>query len=58
MIGRYHPGAHHTYVATGFGGWGMCSGVLTGQLLTRLLHGDQPPWTESYDPRRLWSAAG
>ncbi|NGO75537.1 FAD-dependent oxidoreductase [Streptomyces sp. YC504] len=56
MIGRYHPGARHTYVATGFGGWGMSGGVLAGQLLTRLLHGEEPPWTALYDPRRLWSA--
>ncbi|SDJ57772.1 FAD-dependent oxidoreductase [Streptomyces indicus] len=55
MIGRYHPGAKHTYVATGFGGWGMSGGVLAGQLLTRLLHGEEPPWTGLYDPRRLWS---
>ncbi|MDG4858521.1 FAD-dependent oxidoreductase [Streptomyces sp. T-3] len=55
MIGRYHPGARHTYVATGFGGWGMSGGVLAGQLLTRLIHGEKPLWTELYDPRRLWS---
>ncbi|WP_193782953.1 FAD-dependent oxidoreductase, partial [Streptomyces sp. E5N91] len=23
MVGPLHPGAHHTYVATGFGGWGL-----------------------------------
>ncbi|MFJ6694813.1 FAD-dependent oxidoreductase [Streptomyces sp. NPDC091272] len=56
MIGRYHPGARHTYVATGFGGWGMSGGALAGQLLARLLHGEEPPWTGLYDPRRLWSA--
>ncbi|MFD3513404.1 FAD-dependent oxidoreductase [Streptomyces sp. NPDC058657] len=55
MIGRYHPGAKHTYVATGFGGWGMTSGVLAGQLITRLIEGEEPPWTRLYDPRRLWS---
>ncbi|MFD5203560.1 FAD-dependent oxidoreductase [Streptomyces sp. NPDC058375] len=56
MIGRYHPGARHTYVATGFGGWGMSGGVLAGQLLTRLIHDEEPVWAGLYDPRRLWSA--
>ncbi|MFD4631040.1 FAD-dependent oxidoreductase [Streptomyces sp. NPDC058284] len=55
MIGAFHPGARHTYVATGFGGWGMSGGVLAGQLLTRLIGGETSPWTELYDPRRLWS---
>ncbi|MFH9118582.1 FAD-dependent oxidoreductase [Streptomyces globisporus] len=56
MIGRYHPGARHTYVATGFGGWGMSSGALAGQLLSRLVGGEEPPWAALYDPSRLWSA--
>ncbi|MFG2652620.1 FAD-dependent oxidoreductase [Streptomyces sp. NPDC048436] len=56
MIGYFHPGAHHTYVATGFGGWGMSGGALSGQLLTSLIGGEEPPWAGLYDPRRLWSA--
>lgn len=56
MIGPLHPGARHAYVATGFGGWGMSSGVLAGQLLSGLITGDEPPWAGLYDPRRLWSA--
>lgn len=55
MIGPLHPGARHAYVATGFGGWGMSSGVLAGQLLSGLITGDEVPWAELYDPRRLWS---
>jgi glycine/D-amino acid oxidase-like deaminating enzyme/nitrite reductase/ring-hydroxylating ferredoxin subunit len=53
FIGRFHPGADHVYVATGFGGWGMSTGVLTGQLLTALITGTEPPWAGLYDPRRL-----
>jgi nitrite reductase/ring-hydroxylating ferredoxin subunit len=56
MIGPFHPGARHTYVATGFGGWGMSGGVLSGQLLASLIEGEEPPWAALYDPRRLWSA--
>lgn len=56
MVGPFHPGARHTYVATGFGGWGMSGGVMAGQLLTKLICGEKSPWAELYDPRRLWSA--
>ncbi|WP_326686634.1 MULTISPECIES: FAD-dependent oxidoreductase [unclassified Streptomyces] len=53
-IGRFHPAAQHTYVATGFGGWGMSSGVLSGQLLAAHITGEPlPPWARLYDPVRL-----
>lgn len=57
LVGPYHPGARHTYVATGFGGWGISGGVMAGQLLARLIGGDPPPWAGLYDPRRLWPVA-
>ncbi|OJF15932.1 FAD-dependent oxidoreductase [Couchioplanes caeruleus] len=53
FIGRFHPGTENVYVATGFGGWGMSTGVLTGQLLAGSLTGEEPPWAHLYDPRRL-----
>ena len=52
-IGPLHVGAKHTYVATGFGGWGMSNGVMAGQLLTALIEGEQPACARIYDPRRL-----
>ncbi|WP_431982960.1 FAD-dependent oxidoreductase [Streptomyces qinglanensis] len=53
-IGRFHAGTRHTYVAAGFGGWGMSSGVLAGQLLAAHLTGAPlPPWARLYDPVRL-----
>lgn len=55
LIGAFHPGARHVYVATGFGGWGMSGGAMAGQLLTSLLTGDRPDWAGLYDPRRLRS---
>ncbi|MCT2593223.1 FAD-dependent oxidoreductase [Streptomyces sp. N2-109] len=52
-IGLLHPKARHTYVATGFGGWGMTGGVLAGKLLAALINRDErPPWTDLYDPWR------
>ncbi|WP_314174165.1 FAD-dependent oxidoreductase [Streptomyces winkii] len=53
-IGAFHPASQHTWVATGFGGWGMSGGVLSGQLLAAYITGQQlPPWAKLYEPRRL-----
>ncbi|UGY94593.1 FAD-dependent oxidoreductase [Streptomyces gobiensis] len=53
-VGPLHPGARHTYVATGFGGWGMSNGVMAGRLLAARITGAQlPPWAGMYDPRRI-----
>ncbi|MFI5975230.1 FAD-dependent oxidoreductase [Streptomyces sp. NPDC051452] len=55
LVGPFHPGARHTYVATGFGGWGLSGGIMAGLLLTSLITGGDSPWRELYDPRRLKS---
>ncbi|KAB7834316.1 FAD-dependent oxidoreductase [Streptomyces mobaraensis] len=55
LVGAFHPRARHTWVATGFGGWGMSGGVMAGRLLTELIGGRRPPWADLYDPRRLWT---
>ncbi|SED47234.1 Glycine/D-amino acid oxidase [Streptomyces melanosporofaciens] len=56
MVGPFHPGARHTYVATGFAGWGLSGGIMAGRLLTALIGGERPPWAGLYDPRRLRTA--
>ncbi|WP_432188076.1 FAD-dependent oxidoreductase [Streptomyces sp. Tue6028] len=55
FIGPLHVASRHTYVATGFGGWGMSSGILAGQLLAGLIDGRTFSWTKLYDPRRVAS---
>ncbi len=55
LVGPFHPGARHTYVATGFGGWGLSGGIMAGLLLTALITGRDSAWRELYDPRRLKS---
>lgn len=55
MVGPLHPGAHHAYVATGFGGWGLSGGMMAGLLLTSLITGEGSEWSGLYDPRRLRS---
>lgn len=52
-IGPLHIGAHNTYVATGFGGWGMSNGTMSGLLLADLITGVDNPWAPLYDPRRI-----
>jgi glycine/D-amino acid oxidase-like deaminating enzyme/nitrite reductase/ring-hydroxylating ferredoxin subunit len=53
LVGPLHPGSRHTYVATGFGGWGLASGIMAGRLLSDLITGRDNPWSGLYDPRRV-----
>ncbi|MGW0706342.1 FAD-dependent oxidoreductase [Streptomyces sp. NPDC002643] len=55
LVGPFHPGARHTYVATGFGGWGLSGGIMAGRLLTGLIEGEDVEWAGLYDPRRMAS---
>ncbi|MGI5376888.1 FAD-dependent oxidoreductase [Streptomyces sp. CA-251387] len=55
LVGPLHPGSRHTYVATGFGGWGMSGGIMAGRLLADLVSGRKVEWSGLYDPRRLAS---
>ena len=52
-IGRLPFGPENTYVATGFGGWGMSNGTLSGLLLADLVTGVDNPWASLYTPRRV-----
>jgi len=53
FIGPLHPLARHSWVATGFGSWGMTNGVLAGLLLAERIGGRRPPWANLYDTRRV-----
>ncbi|MGX1128330.1 glycine/D-amino acid oxidase-like deaminating enzyme/nitrite reductase/ring-hydroxylating ferredoxin subunit [Streptomyces glaucescens] len=55
LVGPLHPAAHHVYVATGFGGWGMTGGIMAGRLLCDQITGRDNPWSGLYDPRRIAS---
>ncbi|MFG1664655.1 FAD-dependent oxidoreductase [Streptomyces sp. Y7] len=55
LIGPLRPGSRHTYVATGFGGWGLSGGIMAGQLLSDLIAGQTVEWSGLYDPRRIAS---
>ncbi|ALV38995.1 FAD-dependent oxidoreductase [Streptomyces sp. CdTB01] len=53
LVGPLPTAGRHTYVATGFGGWGMSGGIMAGRLLNDLITGRSSPWSGLYDPRRL-----
>jgi glycine/D-amino acid oxidase-like deaminating enzyme/nitrite reductase/ring-hydroxylating ferredoxin subunit len=53
FVGRY-PGHDRTWVATGFGGWGMSNAMMAAHLLTaRITERHVPDWADLYDPIRL-----
>ncbi|MFD7233203.1 FAD-dependent oxidoreductase [Streptomyces sp. NPDC059881] len=52
-VGRLHPRGDHTYVATGFGGWGLSGGMMAARLLSSLVTGTPSPWAGLYDPARF-----
>jgi glycine/D-amino acid oxidase-like deaminating enzyme/nitrite reductase/ring-hydroxylating ferredoxin subunit len=53
FVGPFHPATRHVHVATGFGGWGMSSGIMASQLLAATIAGERLPWADLYDPRRF-----
>jgi glycine/D-amino acid oxidase-like deaminating enzyme/nitrite reductase/ring-hydroxylating ferredoxin subunit len=53
FIGPLHVGAQGLWVASGFGGWGMSNGVLSGLLLAGWINGLPLDCAGLYDPRRL-----
>ncbi|WP_060879061.1 FAD-dependent oxidoreductase [Streptomyces scabiei] len=56
LVGPFHAGSRHTWVATGFGGWGMSGGIMAGRLLAESITGHKSAWSDLYDPRRVLSA--
>jgi glycine/D-amino acid oxidase-like deaminating enzyme len=51
-IGR-SPRRRHTYVATGFGKWGMTTGVVAGRILADAVSDCDNPWAEVFDATRI-----
>ncbi|WP_247730872.1 FAD-dependent oxidoreductase [Halovivax limisalsi] len=57
LVGPAGPGARNVFLATGFGGWGMTGGTVSGSLLARSIDGEDPPLASLYDPRRFTPSA-
>ncbi|GGX73046.1 FAD-dependent oxidoreductase [Streptomyces minutiscleroticus] len=56
LVGPLHAGSDRVFVATGFGGWGLSNGVMSGRLLADLIARRPCAWSELYDPRRVGTA--
>lgn len=54
FIGRM-PFAKDIFVASGFGEWGMTTGVVSARILSDLINGDKNKWAKLYDPSRVIS---
>ncbi|MHB1346829.1 MAG: FAD-dependent oxidoreductase [Candidatus Humimicrobiaceae bacterium] len=52
-IGRYMPDTKHIYVATGFNGWGMTHGTVSGIIIKDLIMGFKNTFASIYDPARF-----
>jgi glycine/D-amino acid oxidase-like deaminating enzyme/nitrite reductase/ring-hydroxylating ferredoxin subunit len=52
-VGRITPGTDHVFTATGFGGWGMTNGTAAALQIRDLVLGQENPWAEAFDARRL-----
>ena len=52
-IGPYAASRPNWYVATGFGKWGMTSSMAAALILPALLRGENHPWADVFDPRRV-----
>lgn len=57
-IGRFLPTSSSTWVATGFGGWGMSNAVVAAAALTGFIRKEAPEWAGLYDPWRNPGARG
>lgn len=51
------PNRKRIYLATGFAGWGMTNGYVSGKLLSDLVTGIENQWKETYAPGRMGLAA-
>jgi Rieske Fe-S protein len=46
------PKSKKIYLATGFGGWGMTNGTVSGMLISDMILGKENPWVELFNPSR------
>jgi Rieske Fe-S protein len=51
FVGR-SPDKNRLFVATGFAGWGMSNGIVSGKILSDEILAIQNPWAETYNPSR------
>jgi Rieske Fe-S protein len=52
-IGRLTPTSERTFVATGYGKWGMTNGTVAAMILADLVQGRENPWAATFDSTRI-----
>ncbi len=52
-VGRINSKSQNTFVATGFGKWGMTNGTAAALLIKDLIANGESPWSLVYDPSRF-----
>jgi len=55
FIGRFSGGEPDVYLITGDSGMGMTHGTIGGMLVSDLILGRENPWTEVYEPTRVFT---
>lgn len=55
FIGLFTLASRRLYVATGFGGWGMTLGTVSGMILSDMVLKRPNPWLSLFDPNRFTS---
>ncbi|MGI6106267.1 MAG: NAD(P)/FAD-dependent oxidoreductase [Raoultibacter sp.] len=53
LIGLYRRGAKHSFMATGYCGWGMTKSAFAGIMLANLVRGENHPYQSYFDPWRF-----
>lgn len=53
LIGRYRKDSNHTFMATGYCGWGMTKSAFAGIMLARLASGKTSSYQDLFDPWRF-----
>lgn len=51
-IGYFDTKSKNKYIATGFNGWGMTNGTVSGLLISDLIMGRESKWKDVFDPQR------
>jgi glycine/D-amino acid oxidase-like deaminating enzyme/nitrite reductase/ring-hydroxylating ferredoxin subunit len=51
-IGKLNENSEKMYVATGFGGWGMTTGMVAATILRDEIEGIVNPWSDVFNPHR------
>ena len=53
FVGRFTRASDHTYVATGFGKWGMTNGVAAAMMISDQIQGRRNKWAPFFDAKRV-----